>query len=114
MLVETAKALGGVETKYGDLSVTIPALPKIPITYIIWKGDDELPASSMLLFDASASHYLPTEDIAVLGELTTARLMISLKKIVSNRHLPVRLENKNINYSNFMKFASYHLKMEDE
>jgi hypothetical protein len=74
MLVEAAKVLNGIEVGYGDLSVEIPALPRIPLTYIIWKGDDEFQASSTLLFDSSESHYLPTEDLAVLGELTTRRL----------------------------------------
>jgi len=74
MLVQAAKALNGIEVGYGDSSVEIPALPRIPLTYIMWKGDDEFQASSTLLFDSSASHYLPTEDLAVLGELTTKRL----------------------------------------
>jgi len=74
MLVQAAKALNGIKVGYGDLSVEIPSLPRIPLTYIIWKGNDEFQASTTILFDSSASHYLPTEDLAVLGELTTKRL----------------------------------------
>jgi len=80
MLIEAAKSLSGIKREYGDSSVEIPALPKIPIVYILWKGD-EFPASATILFDTSASHYLPTEDIAVLAELTTARLRHSLERI---------------------------------
>ena len=79
-LVEAARALNGIELKYGDSSVEIPALPKVPIIYILWKGN-EFPASSTVLLDASASHYLPTEDIAVLGEITTMRLKTSLEQL---------------------------------
>jgi len=75
-LVEAARVLNGIEAKYGDSSVEVPALPKVPITYVLWKGN-EFPASSSVLLDASASHYLPTEDIAVLGEITTMRLKSS-------------------------------------
>jgi hypothetical protein len=72
-LIEAARVLNGTEAKYGDSSVEIPALPTVPITYVLWKSN-EFPASSTVLLDASASHYLPTEDIAVLGEVTTMRL----------------------------------------
>lgn len=82
MLVEAAKLLNGIKLEYGDSSVEIHALPKIPIVYILWKSD-EFPASAIILFDASASHYLPTEDLAVLAEVTTARLKLSLNKIKS-------------------------------
>jgi len=34
----------------------------------------EFPASANVLFDESASHFLPTEDLAVLAEITTSRL----------------------------------------
>lgn len=80
-LVEAAKLLNGFEAKYKDASVEIPALPKIPLTYIVWGGDDEIQAASNILFDSSASQYLPTEDLAVLGELTTLRLRDALEKL---------------------------------
>lgn len=72
-LVEAAKHLNGGALTYGDSSVEIPALTRIPIVYILWKAD-EFPASATVLFNQSASHYLPTEDLAVLAELTTMRL----------------------------------------
>jgi len=80
-LVEAAKLLNGVALTYGDSSVEIPVL-EIPIVYILWKTG-EFPASATTLFDESASHYLPTEDLAVLAELTTIRLeqsWITLRK----------------------------------
>jgi hypothetical protein len=80
MLIEAAKLLDGIKREYGDSSVEIPALPKIPLVYILWKGG-EFPASATTLFDASASHYLPTEDLAVLAELTTTRLRHSIERI---------------------------------
>jgi len=79
-LVKVAEPLNGIEAKYGDLSVEIPALPKVPLVYILWKSN-EFPASSNILLDVSASHYLPTEDIAALGEITTARLKSSLEQL---------------------------------
>jgi hypothetical protein len=73
--VEVAEVLGGVKKQYGDISVEIPALPRVPLTYVMWRGDEELQSSANVLFDVSAGSYLPTEDLAVLGELTTKRLI---------------------------------------
>jgi len=64
---ELAVQLGGVEQKLGDVSVTINVFPRVPITYVIWEGDDEFPANGNVLFDASAGSYLPTEDYAVVA-----------------------------------------------
>jgi hypothetical protein len=80
MLSEAAKPLNGLKREYGDSSVEIPALPRIPLVYILWKSD-EFPTSATTLFDTSASHYLPTEDLAVLTELTTTRLRHCLEKM---------------------------------
>jgi hypothetical protein len=73
-LPKAARMLGGLRLNLGDSSVEINALKDIPLTYILWKKD-EFPASATILYDESACNYLPTEDLAVLGELTTARLI---------------------------------------
>jgi len=77
-LVEAADLLGGTKLTLGDASVEIPALRGIPLTYILWAKED-FPASANILYDASASSYLPTEDLAVLGELTTLRQIEATK-----------------------------------
>jgi hypothetical protein len=80
-LFKAAELLGGVKLEYGDAGVEIPALKTIPLTYILY-GAEDYPGSANILYDKSASIYLPTEDLAVLGEITTMRL-IEAKKIVS-------------------------------
>ncbi len=73
-ITKAAKLLGGFQLELGDASVEISALKGIPLTYIVW-GSDEFGGSASILYDQSASNYLPTEDLAVLGELTTMRLI---------------------------------------
>lgn len=68
-LVEVATRLGGHSNDLGDVGVTFRVFPRIPITLILWRADDEFPASGNILFDASASLILPTEDYAVLAGL---------------------------------------------
>ena len=73
-LLNAARFLKGKSLNHGDASVEIPALEGIQITYILWAAG-EFASSASVLFNESASEYLPTEDLAVLGELTTARLI---------------------------------------
>jgi len=65
-LAEAAKKLGGWEVELGDVGVTVPVLPKIPITFVLWEGDEEFPPNGNILFDASAPAHLHTEDYALL------------------------------------------------
>jgi hypothetical protein len=81
-LLEAADLLGGTKLTLGDASVEIPALKGIPLTYILW-GKEDFPASTNILYDSSASSYLPTEDLAVLGELSTLRLIEASKNPTS-------------------------------
>jgi len=73
-LLDTAALFGGIQAGYGDISATIYALPQVPLTFVLWRGDDELHTSGNILFDSTVSEYLPTEDIAVLAGVVSARL----------------------------------------
>lgn len=67
LFLRVAGKLGGEKQALGDVSVTIPVLPRVSITYVMWAADDEFPASGNIIFDASAPNYLPTEDYAVVA-----------------------------------------------
>lgn len=73
-LVAAAQKLGGWKTDLGDVAVTVPVLPKIPVTFVLWEGDDEFPASGNVLFDASAPAHLHTEDYALLPGLAIGEM----------------------------------------
>lgn len=66
---EVALSLGGTEYNYGDLSLLFRPFPRIPMVFVLWKGDDEFAPSAGILYDACAGHYLPTEDYALLPGL---------------------------------------------
>ncbi|GAW94271.1 DUF3786 domain-containing protein [Calderihabitans maritimus] len=71
---QAAATLGGVEQSVGDIAMTIQVLPMVPLTFVLWLGDDEFLPSGNILFDASAPSYLPTEDYAVLPGLAVKRM----------------------------------------
>ena len=67
-LIDTAGKLGGHKVAYGDVSVTVNAFSRAPVTIILWQGDEEFPAQGDILFDAAISDYLSTYDVTVLCE----------------------------------------------
>jgi hypothetical protein len=67
--------LGGESADVGDASFVLHVLPFIFLQYVLWAGDEEFPPTVQLLFDASVDHYLSLEDIVVLGQITTGRLI---------------------------------------
>jgi hypothetical protein len=72
---EIGKKSGGKSVEVGDASFILHAFPFIPLQYVLWEGDEEFPPSIQLLFDASVDHYLSLEDIVVLGQMATGRLI---------------------------------------
>jgi len=66
-LVEAALALGGRRESFGHASATLRVFPRIPLCFVVWEGDVEIPASGQILFDRSAGGYLDTEDLVVLA-----------------------------------------------
>ena len=59
----------------GGFSVNIQALPKIPITLVIWEGDEEFPSDGTVLFDSSIKDILSAEDIVVLASMVVYPLL---------------------------------------
>jgi hypothetical protein len=75
LLIKTAAKLGGLKADYGDVSVAINAFAHVPITLVIWRGDEELAPNGNILFDANISDYLSTEDVTVLTETIIWKLV---------------------------------------
>jgi len=67
--------LGGVDLDLADAAMSFQALPRLRVAALLWKGDDEFPGQARILFDASARHYLPTEDLAGLGDWLAHQLV---------------------------------------
>lgn len=68
-------AMGGEQSAFGDVSFTLKALPRVFLTLVFWRGDEEFPPSIQVLFDRVIDGYLSLEDVVVLGEMTSKRLI---------------------------------------
>jgi hypothetical protein len=73
--VAAAKSLGGMRLTYGDAAFLFPMFSRLRLAAVLYLADEEFPASANVLFDAAADHYLPTEDLAVLGGMLAGRLI---------------------------------------
>ncbi len=80
LLVAAAEKLDGHKADYGDVAVTINPFSRVPITIVLWQGDDEFAPQWSIMFDATISDYLSTEDITVLCETITWRLINYLRE----------------------------------
>ena len=75
LLIKAAAKLGAHEADHGDVSVTVNAFDHVPITLVLWRGDEELASNGNILFDANISDYLSTEDVTVLSETIIWKLV---------------------------------------
>ena len=74
-LLEAGLKLGGVREKYGDVSVTLYAFPKISLTYIFWDKDEEFPPSANILFQDTIAQWTHPESVPTLAQIGTERLI---------------------------------------
>ncbi len=79
-LIDAAEKLGGHKVNYGDVAVTINAFSYVPITLVLWQGNGEFVPEGSILFDSTISDYLPTEDITVLCETISWKLVRYLRE----------------------------------
>ncbi|MGQ9586928.1 MAG: DUF3786 domain-containing protein [Thermoplasmata archaeon] len=59
----------------GTVGMRVHFFPKLPVVVALWTGDEEIPASANLLFDANAGKMLPTEDLSVVGWSLAKRIV---------------------------------------
>ncbi len=78
-LLKIAATMGGHKADFGDAAVTFDAFPRVPVTYVLWKGDKEFPPEGSIIFDSTISDYLTNDDIHTLCETIIWKLVRLLK-----------------------------------
>jgi hypothetical protein len=74
-MVNAARKLNGKIVEGGDAAVELAYFPCLPITCIVWRGDDEFPPEATVLFDETADVYFSAEDMAVAGQMAVLELL---------------------------------------
>jgi len=72
--LRAGKKLGGHEILYGDKGFALEVFPRVPLAYILWRGDEEFPTRIGVLFDSTIQSHLPLDVIWCLVAETSRRL----------------------------------------
>ncbi len=75
VLHRAAESLGGEPLAVGDAGYAFAVLPRIHLALVYWEGDEEFPSQAQVLFEDSASHYLPTDGLAILGSQLVGKIL---------------------------------------
>ncbi len=70
-LYEALSHFDAEKRSFGDASIELRVFARIPLTIVIWRGDDEFDARASILFDRTASSHLPLDAL-----LTAVRLAV--------------------------------------
>jgi hypothetical protein len=81
LYLKVATNLGGEPQNLGEAAARFLAFPLVPVTHVLWRGDEEFPPEANILFDATISQHLSTEDIAALAGASVYRLMAAAFKM---------------------------------
>jgi hypothetical protein len=73
--LKAGQRLGGSEILYGDKGFALEVFPKVPLAYILWKGDEEFPPRVGVLFDSTIPSHLPLDIIWCMVSETGRRLL---------------------------------------
>lgn len=74
--LRAGKKMGGSEILYGDKGFALEVFPRVPLAYILWKGDEEFPPRIRVLFDATIESHLPLDIIWCMVAETSRRLSV--------------------------------------
>ena len=67
--------LGATAAPLGDKAMRFLPFPQIPVTYVLWKEDEEFPASVSVLFDRSITRWFQLDMIFTLVLVLTERII---------------------------------------
>ena len=73
-LYKVSEKFNAKKIDYGDASVSLFVLPRIPLTIIIWGKCTEFEARASILFDQTVSYQMPLDALLVAVNLTVELL----------------------------------------
>jgi len=60
-LYDVMDKFGAERREFGDASIELYVLPRVPLTIVIWRGDEEFAARASVLFDETATEQMPLD-----------------------------------------------------
>ena len=72
---QRGEALNAEKVRYGDAAIKLFPLPRVPVTIILWRGDDEFPPRADLLFDTSCELQVPVDILWSIAMMSVLIMM---------------------------------------
>lgn len=63
------KQFDAKQREFGDASIQLYVLPRIPLTMVVWRACDEFPARASILFDQTAGAHMPLDALHAVVNL---------------------------------------------
>jgi hypothetical protein len=73
-LLKISQGFNAKKREFGDASITLNVLPRLPLTIVIWRRCEEFEARASILFDKNAASLLPLDALLVAVNLTVNAL----------------------------------------
>ena len=74
-LYQKVEQFNAKRCEFGDASIQFNILPRIPLTIVIWKGDEEFEARASVLFDQTAANHMPLDALLAAVNLAIETLI---------------------------------------
>ena len=74
-LYEALSYFDAEKRDFGDASIELRVFARVPLTMVIWRGDDEFDARASILFDRTASSHLPLDALLTAVKLAVDDLI---------------------------------------
>ena len=75
VLHHASAQLDAEHCEFGDASISLYMLPRLPLTIVIWGRDEEFEARASILFDQTAASQLPLDALLAVVNLTIGALL---------------------------------------
>lgn len=74
-LAKALEAIGGIHMDKADIAFEVPFMKNIILYVLYWKGDEEFPPSTQILFSDNVQYYFSAEDLAFVGDILNDYLL---------------------------------------
>lgn len=69
------KRLGGVDLLFGDQAFALTVLPRVPLAYVLWKGDEEFPPRVTVMLDSTIQRHFSLDGVWCIVMEVNQRLL---------------------------------------
>ena len=80
LLHQAGTQFGAKKCDFGDASIELSVLPRIPLTFVVWGSDEEFEARASILFDQTASEHLLLDALLAAVNLAVDIAISSVSK----------------------------------